>query len=121
MAPLHRLPAYDETQEPLPSQSCFSSTFQGALNRGQILAGQIATALERYTFAETAEIAAFVEKAKALSNFAISDTRTIALIGDTGNGKLILFLPVQASLDLVGKSSSINSLLNYTDIAETVS
>ena len=92
MALINRLPAYDGSQEALPNHLGFSLNFQEALKRGQKLAGHIAEALNGHAFVDTADVATLIERAKCLRNFSIKDTRTIAFVGDTGQGKPISFV-----------------------------
>ncbi|KFY44636.1 hypothetical protein V495_03340 [Pseudogymnoascus sp. VKM F-4514 (FW-929)] len=97
--------AYDVESEPLPPEPFYSPTIQNALKKGLNIAMQTADALEnaRLSLVDGDNLPDLIHDAKALCKFEASDTRTVAILGDSGEGK----------------SSLINSLLHYPDLAKT--
>ncbi|KFY95308.1 hypothetical protein V500_02839 [Pseudogymnoascus sp. VKM F-4518 (FW-2643)] len=96
---------YDVGSEEPPLEPFFASSFQTQLQRGLDIAKDAADAMEtaRQSLVEEADLQRLINDAKGLSTFKSSDTRTIAVLGDSGEGK----------------SSLINSLLHFPDIAKT--
>ncbi|KFY49525.1 hypothetical protein V496_09946 [Pseudogymnoascus sp. VKM F-4515 (FW-2607)] len=96
---------YDVGSEEPPLEPFFASSFQTQLQRGLDIAKDAADAMEtaRQSLEEKADLQRLINDAKELSTFKGSETRTIAVLGDSGEGK----------------SSLINSLLHFPDIAKT--
>ncbi|PCD21564.1 hypothetical protein FGRA07_11678 [Fusarium graminearum] len=85
---------YDARAESAPPHALFTATFQDVLKQ----ASDIAQKAD-----EGSEIDKFLGDAKRLQRFQGTDTRTIAVLGDSGEGK----------------SSLINSLLHFPGVAQT--
>ncbi|CAG7563209.1 unnamed protein product, partial [Fusarium equiseti] len=107
-SPTPELPApttpYDAAAEAALPHSLFSATFQSALKQGPEIAQEATKALEKMQIGvKDAEVSKFLADAKALQRFQGTDTRTIAVLGDSGEGK----------------SSLINSLLHFPGVAQT--
>ncbi|RYP02574.1 hypothetical protein DL764_005748 [Monosporascus ibericus] len=96
---------YNVRDEQPPTHPFFTSSFQTALKDGLDIAKGIANMIQSIpdSIERGPEIHRLLEDAKTLSSFVGSDTRTIAVLGDSGQGK----------------SSLINSLLHFPDIAKT--
>ncbi|RYP68754.1 hypothetical protein DL771_006484 [Monosporascus sp. 5C6A] len=96
---------YSVRDEQPPPHPFFTSSFQTALKDGFDIAKGIANMIQSIpdSIELGPEIHRLLEDAKILSSFVGSDTRTIAVLGDSGQGK----------------SSLINSLLHFPDIAKT--
>ncbi|RYP26651.1 hypothetical protein DL767_007934 [Monosporascus sp. MG133] len=97
--------SYNVRDEQPPTHPFFTSSFQTALKDGLDIAKGIANMIQSIpdSIERGPEIHRLLEDAKILSSFVGSDTRTIAVLGDSGQGK----------------SSLINSLLHFPDIAKT--
>ncbi|KAH7193897.1 uncharacterized protein B0J16DRAFT_395906 [Fusarium flagelliforme] len=96
--------AYDAAAEAALPHPLFSATFQSALKQGPEIAQEATKALEKMQIGvKDAEVSKFLADAKALQRFQGTDTRTIAVLGDSGEGK----------------SSLINSLLHFPGVAQT--
>ncbi|RDL37034.1 Uncharacterized protein BP5553_04467 [Venustampulla echinocandica] len=91
--------------EEAPLEPFFTSTFQTALQRGLDIAKDAASAMEEagLSIVEGGVLQRLISDAKGLSTFKGPGTRTIAILGDSGEGK----------------SSLINALLHFPDIAKT--
>ncbi|KAI5462790.1 hypothetical protein BGZ63DRAFT_352526, partial [Mariannaea sp. PMI_226] len=95
---------YHVEDEVTPPHALFTDTFQKALKDGTKIANDTVDAMERGAQTESDEdFNSLLEDARSLCTFQGTDTRTIAVLGDSGEGK----------------SSLINSLLHFPDIAET--
>ncbi|RYP61155.1 hypothetical protein DL769_007837 [Monosporascus sp. CRB-8-3] len=97
--------SYNVRDEQVPNHPFFTSSFQTALKDGLDIAKGITNMIQSIpdSIERGPEIHRLLEDAKVLSSFVGSDTRTIAVLGDSGQGK----------------SSLINSLLHFPDIAKT--
>lgn len=80
---------YDVGSEEPPLEPFFASSFQTQLQRGLDIAKDAADAMEtaRQSLVEEADLQRLINDAKGLSTFKSSDTRTIAVLGDSGEGK----------------------------------
>ncbi|OBT81787.1 hypothetical protein VE02_09856 [Pseudogymnoascus sp. 03VT05] len=96
---------YDVGSEEPPLEPFFASPFQTALQKGLDIAKDVADAMETagQSLVAGGDLQRLINDAKELSTFKSSETRTIAVLGDSGEGK----------------SSLINSLLHFPDIAKT--
>lgn len=115
--------AYDVESEPPPPEPFYSPTFQNALKKGLNIAMQTADALEnaQLSLVDGDNLTDLIHDAKALCKFEASDTRTIAILGDSGEGEVSTNLLKSHKSNIIpGKSSLINSLLHYPDLAKTV-
>ncbi|OBT85494.1 hypothetical protein VE02_07345 [Pseudogymnoascus sp. 03VT05] len=97
--------AYDVETEAPPPERFYSLNFQNTIQSGTNISNQLAEALEKAQLSpvDGDNLPRLISDAKTLRKFEASDTRTIAILGDSGEGK----------------SSLINSLLNISDIART--
>ncbi|CAG9951905.1 unnamed protein product [Clonostachys rosea f. rosea IK726] len=96
--------SYDVHSESTPSHPFFGELFQSQIQAGRVISQQIAELFEDSSFwSEHSSVTKLVDDARRLSAFHVSDTRTIAVMGDSGEGK----------------SSLINSLLHCPGIAKT--
>ncbi|KAK7224376.1 hypothetical protein V2G26_012379 [Clonostachys chloroleuca] len=96
--------SYDVRSESAPSHPFFSELFQSQIQAGRAISQQITELFEDSSFwSEHSSVTKLVGDARRLSAFHVTDTRTIAVMGDSGEGK----------------SSLINSLLHCPDIAKT--
>ncbi|OBT96981.1 hypothetical protein VE01_05489 [Pseudogymnoascus verrucosus] len=96
---------YDVGSEEPPLEPFFASPFQTALQKGLDIAKDAADAMETagQSLVAGGDLQRLINDAKELSTFKSSETRTIAVLGDSGEGK----------------SSLINSLLHFPNIAKT--
>ncbi|KFY06936.1 hypothetical protein V492_07602 [Pseudogymnoascus sp. VKM F-4246] len=96
---------YDVGSEEPPLEPFFASPFQTALQKGLDIAKDAADAMERAGNPVVAggDLQRLINNATELSTFESSETRTIAVLGDSGEGK----------------SSLINSLLHFPGISKT--
>ncbi|KAJ4027854.1 hypothetical protein NW752_000099 [Fusarium irregulare] len=95
---------YDATAEAAPPHPLFSATFQDALQQGPEIAQEAARAIQTLgTSVGDNKLVKLLAEAMALRRFRGTDTRTIAVLGDSGEGK----------------SSLINSLLHFPGVAQT--
>lgn len=80
---------YDVGSEEPPLEPFFASSFQTQLQRGLDIAKDAADAMEiaRQSLEENADLQRLINDAKELSTFRSSETRTIAVLGDSGEGK----------------------------------
>ncbi|CAG9981490.1 unnamed protein product [Clonostachys byssicola] len=96
--------SYDVRSESPPSHPFFGELFQSQIRAGKIISQQITELFEDSSFwSEHSSVTKLVDDARRLSAFHVRDTRTIAVMGDSGEGK----------------SSLINSLLHCPGIAKT--
>ncbi|KAI1057394.1 hypothetical protein LB507_011543 [Fusarium sp. FIESC RH6] len=113
---------YDAAAEAAPPHPLFSATFQDALKQGPEIAQEAVRAIQTLrTSINDNKLVKLLADAMALRRFRGTDTRTIAVLGDSGEGKetqwRILFVCI-LSLS-AGKSSLINSLLHFPGVAQT--
>ncbi|XEV04523.1 hypothetical protein FSHL1_009810 [Fusarium sambucinum] len=98
---------YDARTEVPPTHTLFTDTFQNALLQGSETAQKVVQAIEKMRVGalreSNPEVLNFYGDAKSLQHFQGTDTRTIAVLGDSGEGK----------------SSLINSLLHFPGVAQT--
>ncbi|CAJ0551485.1 Ff.00g114150.m01.CDS01 [Fusarium sp. VM40] len=98
---------YDDRAEAAPPHALFMATFQDALKLGSDIAQKAVRSIEKVQAGASGEIDSEIDKllgdAKSLQRFHGTDTRTIAVLGDSGEGK----------------SSLINSLLHFPGVAQT--
>lgn len=80
---------YDVGSEEPPLEAFFASSFQTQLQKGLDIAKDAADAMEaaRQSPVEKADLQRLINDAKELSTFKSSETRTIAVLGDSGEGK----------------------------------
>jgi hypothetical protein len=79
---------YDVRDEEAPLEPFFTPAFQTALRNGLGIANRTVTAIERLVASSrpTGDLERLCNDAKNLSTFQSSDTRTIAVLGDSGEG-----------------------------------
>ncbi|KAF4335290.1 hypothetical protein FBEOM_10865 [Fusarium beomiforme] len=98
---------YDTRTESASPHALFTSAFQGALKQGPVIAQKAVKAIEKMQAGDPSildsDVSRFLDDAKDLQQFQGNDTRTIAVLGDSGEGK----------------SSLINSLLHFPGVAQT--
>ncbi|KAF7934874.1 uncharacterized protein EAE98_002919 [Botrytis deweyae] len=96
---------YAVEDEEAPVEPYFTEEFQSILGRSYNIAVQVANELEKLekVFEEDVNFRRLLNDSKGLSKGDISSTRTIAILGASGEGK----------------SSLINSLLHMTELART--
>lgn len=81
-------PPYDLRNEETPQHRFFSAEFQSALQKGLKIARDTARVVEKLEAVVTDNaLTKFHETANRLRVFHGSDTRTIAVLGDSGEGK----------------------------------
>ncbi|RDW73267.1 hypothetical protein BP6252_07174 [Coleophoma cylindrospora] len=99
------LSTYDVRDEEAPLEPFFTPVFQSALQDGLRIAKRTVTAIEKVVGSSgaTGYLGGLLGDARKFSTFHTSDTRTIAVLGDSGQGK----------------SSLINALLHFPEIART--
>jgi hypothetical protein len=80
---------YDVRVEEAPLEPFFAPAFQTALQRGLDVANNTAVAMEKMLRSQGAggDLERLVGDARGLSTFEGSDTRTIAVLGDSGEGE----------------------------------
>ncbi|KAF2104448.1 hypothetical protein NA57DRAFT_70653 [Rhizodiscina lignyota] len=99
-----QVPAYNVQNEKPPEGAIFfTPQFQEQLSRGIRVTKSLAGDFDHFQLKSGSDICRLRDDAQQLSNFHTTDTRIIALLGDSGEGK----------------SSVINSLLHCNGIAET--
>jgi hypothetical protein len=116
---------YNVRDDKAPLGPFFTPTFQTALQRGLEIPRSIVAAIERLRGSSEPRdgLKRLLNNAKDLSTFQSSDTRTIAVLGDSGEGdyRCCQSRSTIANNMLAGKSSLINALLHCPEIAKTVS
>lgn len=117
------LVSYDVREENTPPEPFFTPAFQTALQHGLDIAKCTDAAIEKVGDSSKfrGDLKRLLKDSKDLSTFQSSDTRTIAVLGDTGEGKDKRCQREGLMLTTAGKSSLINSLLHFPEIAKTVS
>lgn len=99
-----RAPPYDVRDEQPPTNAVFfNPQFQTQLTRGIHIAESLACDLGHCRPKSGSNVRRLLDDARRLSNFQTQDTRIVALLGDSGEGK----------------SSVINSLLHCHGVAQT--
>lgn len=99
-----RVPPYDVRDEQPPTNAVFfKPQFQMQLTRGIHIAESLACDLGHCRPKSGSNVRRLLDDARRLSNFQTQDTRIVALLGDSGEGK----------------SSVINSLLHCHGVAQT--
>lgn len=82
---------YDDRAEAAPPHALFTATFQDALKLGSDIAQKAVRSIEKVQAGASGEIDSEIDKllgdAKSLQRFQGTDTRTIAVLGDSGEGK----------------------------------
>lgn len=114
---------YDVRDEEAPLEPFFTSVFQTALQNGLSIANTVCTAIEKLVGSSepSSDLERLSKDAKRLGTFQSSDTRTIAVLGDSGEGNCGVLRGKRALANmLIGKSSLINALLHFPEIAKTV-
>lgn len=81
---------YDVESEAPPSEPYYSPDFQNAVRKGKSISKQLYEALEKSQLSpvDGDNMPILMSDAKDLSKFEASDTRTIAILGDSGEGKV---------------------------------
>ncbi len=104
---LSKLDIYNANDETPPEEPYFNPEFQSALQNGKLVAQRIASEFEKCELARDhdSHVASIILTANELRKFDAPSVCTIGIVGDSG----------------VGKSSLINSLLDSTGLARTVS
>lgn len=79
---------YDVENEQLPPEPFYEPTFQAALRDGIIMANELYTELDslRDHFEQNLDYERLYKDAKDLSEIQVSSTKTIAFLGDSGQG-----------------------------------
>jgi hypothetical protein len=88
---------YDARTEAAPTHALFTERFQNALKQGSEIAQKAVKAIEKMQAGapreSESEVGKFLSDAKGLQRFQGTDTRTIAVLGDSGEGKIFLNIP----------------------------
>lgn len=113
--------SYDVKDEIPPQEPYFDPAFQEALKKGLKLAGKIAACLQKCDLAHKvdSDLHKLYRTARELESFESPATRTIGIVGDSATGNAY---PNKAwgsakSFGMTGKSSLINSLLDFPNLA----
>lgn len=79
---------YDVRDEEAPQEPFFTSAFQTALQNGLGIANKVVTAIEKVIGSSepSSDLGRLFKDARRLGTFRSSDTRTIAVLGDSGEG-----------------------------------
>jgi hypothetical protein len=79
---------YDVRDEEAPLEPFFTSSFQTALQNGLGIASKVDTAIEKLVGSSepSSDLERLLKDARRLGTFQSSDTRTIAVLGDSGEG-----------------------------------
>jgi len=82
--------SYDVRDEETPPEPYFTSAFQSAIQKGLDIAKSVAAAMEKVasTLDPDGDLERLLNNAKTLSVFHSSDTRTVAILGDSGQGNV---------------------------------
>jgi hypothetical protein len=108
----------DELLEPF-----FTKNFQRVLKNGIDIVNKVDAAIAQCVSSSESsnDLERLLKDARQLGTFQTTDTRTIAILGDSGQGNWAVRQrkPVESNMH-VGKSSLINSLLDLSEIAKTV-
>ncbi|OBT72960.1 hypothetical protein VF21_08477 [Pseudogymnoascus sp. 05NY08] len=96
---------YDITSEEIPHEQFYDSVYQSELEKARGIARSATSALERAGLPTVHGdyLQRLIRDGKKMGEFKVSNTRTIAILGASGEGK----------------SSLINSLLHFPDIAKS--
>lgn len=112
---------YDVRDEQAPPHRFFTNEFQRTLQAGIEVAKKTTEILDQpRRLMNDSALDKLHDDAKKLRVFHGSDTRTIAVLGDSGEGEISNFKETVSGLTYLGKSSLINSLLHFPGIAKTV-
>ena len=95
--------AYDEGPDSLPNHPYFNDAYQKLLSKGKKVTEDIHQELVKHREVDASKIEQLASRAQALAKPDLHDTRTIAFLGDSGEGK----------------SSLINSLLDCPELSRT--
>jgi hypothetical protein len=81
---------YNVRDETCPEKPFFDQVFQEALGNGVAIAGRTLNALEKVAGPALGQgdLSRLLKDARNLSNFESSDTRTIGVLGASGEGKV---------------------------------
>ena len=116
---------YNVNNEKPPNEPFFHPDFQRTLQKGISAAKKLADTISSHgLFTEAGpDLQRLQQTAQKLGKFQSSATRTIAVLGDSGEGitNSTPTLRVANRLQFAGKSSLINSLLHCSELAKTVS
>jgi hypothetical protein len=89
--PLAPITPYDARAESTPPHALFTATFQDVLKQASDIAQKVVRSIEKIQIGapkeEGSEIDKFLGDAKRLQRFQGTDTRTIAILGDSGEGQ----------------------------------
>ena len=94
---------FEDELDLLPNHPYFTVAYQRLLSRGKKVAEDIHQELVRHEEVNTSKVEQLTKRALALTKPDLHDTRTIAILGDSGEGK----------------SSLINSLLDCPELSRT--
>ncbi|MBE3047626.1 hypothetical protein IMZ48_34955 [Candidatus Bathyarchaeota archaeon] len=85
---------YDVSAERMPDHRVFSIEFQDMLQRGMGIARGTVAAIDRLTavVGDDDTLADLRKDALRLSSFRATDTKTIAVLGDSGEGRFLVLL-----------------------------
>lgn len=97
--PAKRLKPYNALDEPTPSHTFFTSDFQGKIRSGVDIAKGTVAAMEKLQTSVELDSSSrdLLSEARSMTSYQGSETKRIAVLGDSGEGKheLFLFLPLQ--------------------------
>jgi hypothetical protein len=116
-------PYEEDSQEPLADHPFFDPQLSEAIEQAKRIAGDVAATLASCSMVKEkpeSEIAKHFHEALRLEEFECSETRTIGVIGESGQGRFLFLLWLRCTDQIIGKSSLINSLLGVPNIAKTV-
>lgn len=80
---------YDPRDETTPSHDLFKPAFQDALKNGCRISRDAATAITKADIGPDSDLKQLLGETERLKNFHGSDTRTIAVLGDSGEGRFL--------------------------------
>lgn len=99
---------YDAKEEAAPPHVLFSDIFQDAMKQGVGMAQKATAAIEKMQTCASEEadsgVGKFLDDAKDLQRFQGTDTRTIAVLGDSGEGEIhlkIAFIPATDAICII--------------------